>query len=60
MRVADNIDLRNAAASAAADGDMQTVAALSLIGLLPLEEPETDEPENGEFVAAIAKAKGTE
>jgi len=26
---------------------MQTVAALSLIGLLPLEEPETDEPENG-------------
>jgi hypothetical protein len=46
MRVADNIELRNAAASAAADGDMQTVAALSLIGMLPVE-PETDEPENG-------------
>jgi len=44
MRIADNHDLRKAANAAQADDDMQTVAALSAIYLLPMEE----EAEEGE------------
>jgi hypothetical protein len=45
MRIANNNDLRNAAIKAQEADDMQTVAALSLIALLPVEEAEAEEGE---------------
>jgi hypothetical protein len=38
MRLADNNDLRNAARAAQEAGDMQTVAVLNMIALLPVED----------------------
>ena len=45
MRIADNHDLRKAANAAQADDEMQTVAALNLIYLIPVEEEEAEEGE---------------
>jgi len=45
MKIADNNDLRNAAIAAITTGDMQTIAALSLIAGLPVEEEEEEEEE---------------
>ena len=45
MKLADNNDLRNAAIKAQEAGDMQTVAALNLIAMFPVEEEEAEEGE---------------
>jgi hypothetical protein len=38
MRLADNNDLRNAARAAQEAGDMQTVATLTMLALLPVKD----------------------
>ena len=45
MKLADNHDLRNAANARQEDDDIETVAALNLIYLFPVEEAEAEEGE---------------
>ena len=43
MKIANNNDLRNAAIAAQKIGDMQTMAALNLIAMFPVEEEDAED-----------------